>query len=161
MVFILLDRWATPVAMIPVTDNNNARKRRNGSHVPRDSLLSDVGDEIDSSALPRQNQKRDVDLYSVLADSRRRRIVFCLAMSEEHRMTTKQLGSHLRSVEDDTDPLEVGRRDSTTVRHSIKRHHLPKLTSLDIVEVDREVVRAGERFGIALSTLCFVESNRF
>ena len=75
-------------------------------------------------------------------------------------MTVRQLGSHIRALEDDIDPLKIEQSDSTSTRHAIKRHHLPKLEALRIVEVDRELVQSGERFGTALSVLYFVESQR-
>lgn len=148
------------MAVIPVTDQNNDQKKRNGRYARRDSHLSNSGNELDSSQLPEQNQKSDIDLFTILAEPRRRRIVFCLAMSKDHQMTTTQLGSHIRSIEDGANPLDVDRSDATTTRHSIKRHHIQKLESLDIVDIDREIVRAGEQFGTALYALCFVESRQ-
>lgn len=143
-----------------MTTHDNDQSERHGRNAPRDSLTSAVGDETDSSDLPRQNQNYEVDLYKVLAEPRRRRIMLCLAMSNNHQMTIRQLGSHIKAIEDEVDPLKIDRSESTTVRHSIKRYHLPTLASLDIVTVDREIVQAGDQFGTVLATLCFVEMQR-
>jgi len=74
-------------------------------------------------------------------------------------MTVRQLSAHICAVEESEDPPRVEQSDATQVRHMLLEHHLHRLEKVDVVEVEREIVRMGSDFQSALSVLAFVEST--
>lgn len=109
-----------------------------------------------SDTSPRKQSERasDSDIYQLLSSSRRRQIIWSLAVADTWKMPLRHIASHVAAFDKNESAVEVPRSDVTEMYHSLKRHHLGPLVALDVLTLqEQETISPGPQFFAILPVL--------
>lgn len=104
---------------------------------------------MSDSPVPDANRSAD-NVFQVLSNSRRRRVISCLAMAESETMEIREIAAIIAAVEQQKVASEdVSRKFVTEIYHKLKDYHLEPLSEIDVIEHERETVSTGSQFAKA------------
>lgn len=78
------------------------------------------------------------DVFEILKNERRRRIIQFLKTHEDHATTTGALAEHLAALENDVPVSRVSSSQRKRVYVALYQCHLPKLDHFGVVDFDKE-----------------------
>lgn len=93
--------------------------------------------------LNQQQIRSGENVFQVLANPRRRRLIWCLAMSTNWSMTKREIAAHIAAVEEEaiaTRDVDYG--DVTNIVHKLQDYHLEPLEDINVITVDQDRVTA-------------------
>ena len=92
------------------------------------------------------NLSPEMTIYELMTNSRRRRIIGCLAIAEGWTLTIRQVASHIVALEAAEIPTEIGRSKVTDMNTQLKRRHTGPLETAGIITVDGDAIQPGPHF---------------
>lgn len=92
-----------------------------------------------------QTQSKD-NVFDVLSNSRRRRVVWCLALSPNWSMTKREIAAHIAAAEAEAIATrEVDYGDVTEIIHKLQDYHLDPLEDINAINVEQDRITATSR----------------
>lgn len=101
-----------------------------------------TGSSESEAALNQRTQSGDT-IFQVLSNSRRRRLIWCLAMAPNWSMTKREIAAHIAAVENQavaTRDVDYG--DVTNIVHKLQNYHLSPLEDSNVITVDGDRITA-------------------
>lgn len=99
-------------------------------------------DEADLEELPNGPHDRDTSLgldevFELLKNQRRRRVLRYLAEADDDRSTLSDLAEHVAGLENDVDPALLNSTQRKRTYVALYQTHLPKLDSYGVIDYDQ------------------------
>jgi DNA-binding transcriptional ArsR family regulator len=108
------------------------------------NLISRISERLSGDRTPCQLDSQHEEVFTLLSNSRRRRVVRLLA-DADGEMTISELSERIAAAEEGVDRDDLSSSDRKRVYISLYQTHLPKLEEHDAVSMDDDGVVTTER----------------
>lgn len=107
------------------------------------------------------NRSSENTIYNLMSNSRRRHIIWCLAIADGWTLTIRQVASHIVAFEESEIPIEMNRDTVTDMNTQLKRRHVEPLEDAAIITLNGDTIQPGPRFFDVLHIMRICEESEY